>query len=71
MVNAENAGNSGCLQRDSTECKKYAGAQNAARPETGETGVIEQRLLERILFRDNMNRAYKSYCLALINQSQA
>ena len=59
MENAENAGNSGCLQRDSTECKEYAGAQSAARPETGETGVRAQRLLEKILFRDNMNRAYK------------
>ena len=59
MENAENAGNGGCLQRDSTECEGYAGAQSAARPETGETGVRELRLLEEILFRDNMNRAYK------------
>ena len=59
MENAENAGNGGCLQRDSTECEEYAGAQSAARPETGETGVRELRLLEAVLFRDNMNRAYK------------
>ena len=59
MENAENAGNGGCLQRDSTECEGYAGAQSAARPETGETGVRELRLLEAVLFRDNMNRAYK------------
>ena len=59
MERAENAGNGGCLQRDSTECKEYAGAQSTARPETGETEVREPKLLEKILFRDNMNRAYK------------
>ena len=59
MKKAENAGEGGCLQRDSTECKEYAGAQSAVRPEAGETEVREPRLLERILFRDNMNRAYK------------
>ena len=59
MEKAENAGEGGCLQRDSTECKEYAGAQSAARPETGETEVREPKLLEKILFRDNMNRAYK------------
>ena len=59
MKKAENGGDGGCLQRDSTECKEYAGAQSAARPETGETEIREPKLLERILFRDNMNRAYK------------
>ena len=59
MEKAENAGNGGCLQRDSTECKEYAGAQSAGRPEDGETEVREPRLLEKILYRDNMNRAYK------------
>ena len=59
MEIAENAGDSGCLQRDSTECKEYAGAQSAVRPETGETEVREPKLLEKILARDNMNRAYK------------
>ena len=59
MERAENAESGGCLQRDSTECKEYAGAQSAARPETGETEVREPKLLEKILFRDNMNRAYK------------
>ena len=59
MERAENAESGGCLQRDSTECKEYAGAQSAVRPEAGETEVREPRLLERILFRDNMNRAYK------------
>ena len=59
MERAENAESGGCLQRESTECKEYAGAQSAARPETGETEVREPKLLEKILFRDNMNRAYK------------
>ena len=59
MENAEYAGNGGCLQRDSTECKGYAGAQSAERPEAGETEIRGPRLLERILFKDNMNNAYK------------
>ncbi len=59
MKKAENAGEGGCLKRDSTECKEYAGAQSAGRPEAGETEVREPRLLERILDKDNLNRAYK------------
>ncbi|OKP83174.1 group II intron reverse transcriptase/maturase [Paenibacillus sp. P3E] len=48
----------GCLQRDSVEREEYAGARSA--------GVRERRerdgatdLLEQILDRDNLNRAYK------------
>ena len=59
MERAENAGNGGCLQKDSTECEGYAGAQSAAHPEAGETEGRKLELLERILDRDNLNRAYK------------
>jgi len=55
----ENAGNGGCLQKDSTECEEYAGAQSDVRPETGETEGRKPDLLERILDRNNLNRAYK------------
>ena len=57
MTNAENLRKESCLQRDSAEHEEYAGAQSA--------GVLEGReadgadLLERILNRDNLNKAYK------------
>ena len=57
MKNAENVRS--CLQRDSTECKGYAGAQSAVQPGSGETAGRSQNLLEAILYRDNLNRAYK------------
>ena len=59
MEKAENAGNGGCPQRDSTECEGHAGAQSAVRPENGERAVRTPNLLERILSRDNLNNAYK------------
>ena len=59
MERAENAWNGGYLQKDSTECEEYAGAQSAVHPEAGETEGRKLELLERILDRDNLNRAYK------------
>lgn len=59
MRKAENAGNSGCRQRDSTECKGYAGARSAALPGNGEKAVRAPKLLEMILSRENLNNAYK------------
>ena len=59
MKRAENAGNGGCPQRDSTECEGYAGGRSADRPEDGERAVRTPKLLERILDRDNLNKAYK------------
>lgn len=59
MKKAEYAGNSGCLQKDSTECKGYAGAQSAVRPGNEETAGRRQNLLEKILYKDNLNNAYK------------
>ena len=57
MKNAENTGR--CPQRDSTECKGYAGAQSAVQLGSGETAGRGQKLLETILYKDNMNNAYK------------
>ena len=57
MKKAENVRS--CLQRDSTECEGYAGAQSAVQPGKEETAGRSQKLLEAILYRDNLNRAYK------------
>ena len=57
MMKAEYCGNTGCPQRDSAEHEEYVGAQSA------ETRKVEEQdgadLLEQILSRDNLNRAYK------------
>ena len=47
----------GCPQRDSAEHEEYAGARSADSRELTETGGAD--LLERILDRHNLNRAYK------------
>ena len=57
MKNAEYQGNLSCLQRDSAEHEGYAGAQSVGRQEGKEQGGAD--LLERILGRENLNRAYK------------
>ena len=57
MKKAEYPGNGGCPQRNSAEHEEYAGARSADRRETEETDGAD--LLERILDRDNLNRAYK------------
>ena len=57
MKKAEYPGNGGCPQRDSAEHEEYAGARSADRRETEEADGAD--LLERILERDNLNRAYK------------
>ena len=59
MKKAEYTGNGGCPQRDGTECEGYAGAQSAVRPENEERAGRAPELLEKILSRDNLNRAYK------------
>ena len=59
MTKAEYAGNGGCPQRDSTECEEYAGAQSVVQPESEEKAGRVPELLEEILDRDNLNRAYK------------
>ncbi len=50
--------NKGCLQRDSVEREEYAGALSADAREAEERGGAGG-LLERILGRDNLNKAYK------------
>jgi RNA-directed DNA polymerase len=56
-VKAEYLENKGYLQRDSVEREEYAGAQSIDNREAEEAGGAE--LLERILDRDNLNRAFK------------
>lgn len=57
MTRAECPGNGGCPQRDSAEHEEYAGVRSIDRQETGEADGAD--LLERILDRENLNRAYK------------
>lgn len=57
-MKAENLASKGCLQRDSVEREGYAGARSAeTREEKEQDGAGD--LLESILDRDNLNRAYK------------
>lgn len=48
----------GCLQRDSVEREEYAGARSTSTRESKERGGAVD-LLEKMLERDNLNRAYK------------
>lgn len=48
----------GCLQRDSVEHEEYAGARSIGTRESRERDGVND-LLERILDKDNLNRAYK------------
>ena len=56
-MNAEYQRKLSCLQRDSAEHEGYVGAQSAGGQEGKEQGGAD--LLERILSRENLNRAYK------------
>ena len=56
-MNAENRKETGCPQRDSAEHKEYVGVQSVDSQEGKERGGAD--LLEKILNRDNLNRAYK------------
>ena len=57
MTKAEYPGKEGCPQKDSLEDEGYAGAQSIDRRENEEADDAD--LLERILDRENLNRAYK------------
>ena len=57
-MKAEYADKDGFLQRDSVEHKGYAEAQSAEQMETGEQDNASD-LMERILDRNNLNRAYQ------------
>lgn len=59
-MKAEYFENEGCLQRERAEREGHAGARSAIQLETGETESVEElQLLEHILDRNNLNRAYK------------
>jgi len=57
MKKAENFSNEGYLQMDSAEHEEYAGAQSIDTQETEEADGA--RLLEEILTRENLNKAFK------------
>ena len=57
MKNAEHFQEEGFLQRDGAEHEEYAGAQSAGGREGKEADGAD--LLERILSRENLNKAYK------------
>ncbi len=57
MMRAEYSEDGGCPQRDSAEHEEYAIAQSIGGRETEEADGAD--LLERILSRDNLNRAYR------------
>ncbi len=56
-MNAEYRKETGCPQMDSAEHEESVGAQSAGGQEVKEQGGAD--LLEKILSRDNLNRAYK------------
>ena len=56
-MKAEYPGNRSFPQKDSAEHEEYVGAQSVGGREIGERDGAD--LLERILSRDNLNRAYK------------
>ena len=58
VMKAENRGNEGFLQRESVEHQGYAEARSTDRSE-GKERDGASGLLEAILDRDNLNRAYK------------
>ena len=58
MKKAEYAGDGGFLQRDSVEHEEYAGARSAGQMEAEERDNASD-LMEQILSRDNLNRAYQ------------
>ena len=57
MKNAEYQGNLSCPQRARAEHEGYAGAQSVGGQDVKEQDGAD--LLERILSRENLNRAYK------------
>ena len=56
-MKTEYAGNGGCPQRDSAEHKEYAGAYSTGNREAEERDGAD--LLEKVLDRENLNRAFK------------
>jgi len=58
-MTAENAGKGGCPQRDSAEHEGYAEARRSFNRIWKERDSAQPELLERILHKDNLNRAFK------------
>ena len=58
-MKAENSGNRGCPQRDSAEHEGYAEVRRSFRSIWKERDSAQPELLEKILYKDNLNRAYK------------
>ena len=56
---AENLEEKGCPQKDSAEHEEYAGVPRSFRRIWKERDSAQPELLERILSRDNLNRAFK------------
>lgn len=58
-MKAENSGKRGCPQRDSAEHEGYAEVRRSFRSIWKERDSAQPELLERILDRENLNRAFK------------
>ena len=58
-MKAETSGNRDCPQRDSAEHEGYAEVRRSFRTIWKEKDSAQPELLERILDRDNLNRAFK------------
>ena len=58
-MNAENMINNGCSQRDSAEHEGYAKAHRSFHSIWKERNSAQPELLEKILYKGNLNRAYK------------
>ena len=59
QMNAENIENNGCSQRDSAEHEGYAKAHRSFNSIWKERNSAQPELLEKILYKDNLNRAFK------------
>ena len=56
-MSAENMDNNGCSQRDSAEHEGYAKAHRSFNSIWKERNSAQPELLEKILYKDNLNRA--------------
>ncbi len=58
-MKAENSENRDCLQRDSAEHEGYAKVRRSFRSIWKEKDRAQPELLVKILYKDNLNRAFK------------
>ena len=58
-MKAENSENRDCPQRDNTEHERYAEVRRSFRSIWKERDSAQPELLEKILYKDNLNRAFK------------